>query len=331
MRRILLLIPVLLGACGEASPVEAEARRILAGNGASAIRSAADRASRWWSLDVWPDLSVRGECPEATPLRRWFEERGLNDSMWMDEVLFEGVLDLARWRAVDWGARVREAARKAGPRPLLPVIGPTIEWRDCEPDRRVILTVEANGEIRCKGLRVSPGSLAETLWPFAEAGRSDSGERCRTALLLLGDRRAPFRVLRPVFEACRHSNIRINRIRFGVYRGNTDYLQEIRTWMPFGTDGNPDRPEPVYRVVLPAAPDPMPAHEALVGALRRPGNGEASAILTIDPVTPIQRVADILAAFHEARIWQVDYAEATSPSKTLTVTVDGVPVSTPAK
>jgi hypothetical protein len=191
----------------------------------------------------------------------------------------------------------------------------------------VILTVEANGEIRLKGLRVSPGSLEETLWPYTEGEWSDSDERSRTVLLLLCDRRAPFQVLRPVFEACRHPEIRIHRIRFGVYFGNTDLQRDIRIWTSVGAEKNADRPEPVYRVVLPAAPDPMPAHEALVAALRRPGDDEASAILTVNPETPIQHVAEILAAFHEARIWGVKYVESASTIAALAVTVNGVPVT----
>jgi hypothetical protein len=313
MRRLALLPLLLITACTDPdSPsIQATANLILAVNGPAVVRErilALGAVLVPSELHQWPDLSIRGECPGAAPLRKWFEARGLHRSMGMDDVLCTGLLQMIGGRTPDWEALTAGHARGISAI-RLPVV-PRDRTVPCCDDRLTFsLVVDRQGGITRKQAPVAPDALADVLRRDADRWRDERapGRPSEVWLQLLCDRDVAFRSLAPILEACRAEPVGIHLFGLLACFGRTDHMTELEFCMPEVAEAR------LLPIALPAAPAPLPDVAALCSSLGAPPPENAGVALTVDGSASVQRVAEVLFAILEAGVCGVDLREAAPP------------------
>jgi biopolymer transport protein ExbD len=83
------------------------------------------------------------------------------------------------------------------------------------PARRVVVDVDAEGEIAIGRARVAFEDLAEALEPFASSEREPDGSSVVAAVLRI-DAAVSWRACVGLLTACAHARVRIHRIGFAV-------------------------------------------------------------------------------------------------------------------
>jgi hypothetical protein len=341
MTRRILSIPTLLlllvPACAGPAPSEPEkfAATLLLRNDPLAIRDRFERLGAAIGpeyLPGWPgrELAVRGECSGATPLRLWFESRGLFTMYAMEDVLRRGVLGMISGRPPDWEALTAAAVEAEHPQVPLPCLPEVVGfWYD--EGRHFRLVVVRSGAIWFRHAPVAGEALRATILEQADRHRDETDPETPSEVFLevAADRSAPFGVLRPVLEACRDPAVRIRKLVLVYFAGDEDYHHLLPVYI---MAGHP--PVDTRSIRVSGGASPTPPGETLLAALGDGGQENRPVRLRIDDDAAVQRVAEVLYAICGASAWPQAYledgGEPEGGDRRPAVTVDGVPVGPPA-
>jgi biopolymer transport protein ExbD len=341
----LLLLPLLPagdGAPGADRVPEEAAMAVFARTPAAELaRYLADSLAALVPSDLpgLPDLgSLR---PDRSPLRLWFEARGVTRSRAMLHAFAEGLLRRAAGVPPDWEGAAREAAeeelREFGP----PVDVPSV-WGWAPPDRdgllggasrTLILTVTKVGQVWLDGREVSLDDLSDRLFPHAEMVRDDGDPRKPSWLIpvLRVDRETPWDRARAVFAALDHPALRFARVGFVFSHDHTDDLGGESFILPSGA---PAAPGPDVLSLSLRNSDERVETAVLTAYLLRRFETPPGAVLSVDPSLSFGDVCPVLSAIREAGISGVTFADFPAdlrgpPDPDARVWLDGQPLFDP--
>ncbi|MCU0725644.1 MAG: hypothetical protein MUE73_07635 [Planctomycetes bacterium] len=289
-----------------------------------------------------PDLgSLR---PDRSPLRLWFEARGVTRSGVMLHVFARGLLRRVTGVPPDWERLAKEAAqeelREFGP----PVDVPHV-WGWAPPDkdgllgglfRTVILTVAKEGQVWLDGRAVPLDDLPDRLFPHAEMVRDDGHPRNPSWLVpvLRVDRETPWDRARAVFAALDHHALRFARVGFVFSHDDTDDLGGESFVLPSGA---PAAPGPgVLSLALRNSDVWFGRVETagLTAYLLRRRETPPGVVLSVDPSFSFGDVCPVLTAICDAGISGVTFADFPAdlrapPDPDARVWLDGRPLFDP--